>query len=173
MRVALEGLIGAGKSTLLRQLNGSEEAVNEWGPLLKRFYENPERWAFALQMQVLLTQGEMAEGLTERSPHSALHVFARGSLTAHEWSLLEAWTERHGWVPDAVVFLRASPSVCLERIRSRAREGEEGITLEYLLELQRAYDDYLAACSEQGIPVHVVDHDDPKMTETVASVRAV
>lgn len=165
MRVALEGLIGAGKTTLLRKLGGTVEAVNEWGPLLTRFYEEPQRWAFALQMQVLLTQGEMAEGLTERSPHSALHVFARQTLSTHEWSLLEAWTHKHGWVPDVVVYLRATPSLCLQRIRERGREGEQNITLQYLIDLQAAYEDYLDTCRAVGIRVHVVDHDDPRGVE--------
>ena len=171
MRVAVEGLIGAGKSTLLSLVDGStQEAVGAWAPLLERFYADSARWGFALQMQVLLTQGNMPRGVSERSPHSALHVFARDTLDGLEIGLLEAWTRRHGWVPDAVVFLRADPELCLARVRRRARKGEEGVTLEYLRRLQAKYEAYLHMCrTELRIPVHVLEHDDPALPDLLRS----
>jgi len=178
MRVALEGLIGAGKSTLLSLVEKqgvptAQEAVDVWGTLLTRFYADPERWAFTLQMQILLTQGQMAAtGVAERSPHSALHVFAREKLDGEEWRLLEQWTERQGWTPGAVVFLKADPDLCLRRVRLRERPGEESITLEYLEELDRKYADYLTLCQSQGIPVHVLSHDDPELQGVLRSLAA-
>jgi deoxyadenosine/deoxycytidine kinase len=159
-RVALEGLIGAGKSTLIQRLGrGHPEPVEQW-TFLADFYHDPARWAFPLQMQILLSQtNSPPDGLFERSPHSALHVFARDSLTPPEWDLLSAWSDRCGWVPDEVVFLRVPPATCLERVRRRNRPGEEGITLDFLCQLERKYDGYLDYCRAQGIPVRVIEQD--------------
>ena len=160
-RIALEGLIGAGKSTLLKRMNrGVQEPVEQW-TLLPSFYADHDRWAFPLQMQILLTQADApTDGLFERSPHSALHVFARDTLRAEEWDLLHAWSDRCGWVPDMIVFLRATPELCLERVKQRNRAGEESMTLEYLQTLERKYEAYLDHCRAQGIPVRVIEQNE-------------
>ena len=44
--------------------------------------------------------------------------------------------------PDLVVYLMARPEVLMDRIRGRSREWERPITLEYLQNLARAYNDY-------------------------------
>ena len=36
---------------------------------------------------------------------------------------------------DAVVYIKAEPELCLERIKKRARDGEENISLDYLQKL--------------------------------------
>ena len=45
--------------------------------------------------------------------------------------------------PDLIVYLKASPEVLVERIASRGRPSEQGISIDYLARLNRAYDDWI------------------------------
>jgi deoxyadenosine/deoxycytidine kinase len=45
--------------------------------------------------------------------------------------------------PDVILYLRTPAEVCLGRIKARGRGEESGITLEYLLQLERLHDDWL------------------------------
>jgi deoxyadenosine/deoxycytidine kinase len=47
--------------------------------------------------------------------------------------------------PAVLVHLRADPDLLLERVRSRGRGYETGITLDYLQALQEAYDQWIVA----------------------------
>ena len=45
--------------------------------------------------------------------------------------------------PDYTVYLQCSPKACLNRIKTRNRPEEEGITLDYLKFLGDSYDNWL------------------------------
>ena len=68
MHLSLRGHIGCGKSSLLRTMKGyremavRDEPMDKWEDiggrnLLKMYYEDPKKWAFVFQTQVLLTLG--------------------------------------------------------------------------------------------------------------------
>ena len=165
MRVAVEGLIGCGKSTLLRRLAQRghvrevvQEPLEQWSHMLPRFYSDPKRWGFPLQVQVLLATSSPevpTHGCFERSPHSALNVFGRMVVKDEtEAGILHDMFDRVGWKPDCVVFLRSSPQNCLKRIGERSRDGEHGVTLEYLQQLDSVYKQYLLASE---VPVYEFD----------------
>lgn len=173
--VWIEGVIGAGKSTLTtalaKELNLRPfyEPV-ETNPYLAKFYENPKRWAFPMQMEFLhvryamhklasLEAGQVAgyngsildRGLPGDRVFGNIHV-ENGNITPLEWSTYEkAFFLLSATLtpPDILVFLDCSPEVCMERLRKRNREVEEGVPLEYL---QRLYDGYQVMLSdiEQG-----------------------
>jgi deoxyadenosine/deoxycytidine kinase len=78
-----------------------------------------------------------------------------------------------------VIYLRATPTTCVERIKSRNRSGEESIGLDYISQLHSAHEDWLMqavdlAPSPSELPVVVVDGDvaasGPKMDVTVSSI---
>ena len=58
VRVVVEGLIGVGKSTFtteaskILQLQPQYESVDD-NPFLSKFYEDPHRWGYTLQMHFL------------------------------------------------------------------------------------------------------------------------
>ena len=59
--ICIDANIGAGKSTLLKRLAARGKKVimegvdnGAWGAFLPRFYKNPARWAFSLQMAIAL-----------------------------------------------------------------------------------------------------------------------
>ena len=45
--------------------------------------------------------------------------------------------------PDLILYLRTPAQICLERIKARNRAEESGMTLEYLLQLERLHDEWL------------------------------
>ena len=59
--------------------------------------------------------------------------------------------------PNIIVHLELSPEEAMERIISRARGCETGITVEYLQGLHKAYDEFIAEIAKT-IPVIKVDY---------------
>ena len=68
MHICLLGNIGCGKSSILKKMSGYREMVTRDEPmkkwenfyeenLLQLFYDDPARWAFVFQTQVLITLG--------------------------------------------------------------------------------------------------------------------
>ena len=62
---------------------------------------------------------------------------------------------------DLILYLKASPEVCMERIHSRKRQEEKKIPLEYLSNLDRLHDEWLTS-----------DETDPKFVAPVLTIPA-
>lgn len=152
MRISIEGNVGSGKSTLLRSLAEHcrvwQEPVEEWQELLQLCDKDRRRWALAMNSMVLLAFQRVPDTpeplLTERSPLSCKEVFARthhnhGAMTAAEWQLFCDLHKSFSWVPDVVIYLKSTPNVCMERVATRGRTGEEHVDKEYLSRLQFAH----------------------------------
>lgn len=161
-----EGLIGAGKTTLAKQLSElldlriMFEPVKE-NPYLDRFYENPKRWAFAMQMHLLhyrfaLQNSAMWEAMLGRGAiidrglpgdrvFAKLHLKA-GNIDPLEWETYEkayAVMSCELRPPSVIVYLDVSPEEALSRIQNRGRDAEMGITVDYLRELHEGYTELL------------------------------
>ena len=63
-------------------------------------------------------------------------------------------------VPDVIVYLDVTPLKCLERIKSRGREFEVNVDLEYLETLDKHYKEYLKSCEDDGIKVFKLSSED-------------
>lgn len=171
--IAIEGLIGAGKTTLCRRLaaeiNGRlvlEEF--EDNPFLPRFYAEPERYAFSVELSFLAQRYHQLKRNTEQSLfHSCTLadysigkslIFARVTLPEDEYSLfLDLYTIMYGDLPrpDLMVYLHLPMDRVRERIRLRGRDYESTITEEYLTRLQERYLDHFQKLA--GGRVVVVD----------------
>lgn len=177
--VSIEGNLGAGKSTLLSLLNIStiKEPVDEWanmsgGNILKNYYMDPKRWAFTFQLHALHSRHLLWQQQTklhpntllfsERSPLADRHVFGElmhreGNLEAAEYDIYSQLCEKLvGETPlRGIVYLRCPPELCLERIKIRHREGEEGIPLSYLRKVHQRHEDWLMELKH--LPILTVD----------------
>lgn len=177
--VAVAGNIGVGKSTLVRLLSrelGWEpfyEAVAE-NPYLADFYRDMPTWGFHSQIFFLSTRLRSHRQLLDhptsvvqdRSVYEDAEIFARnlhrqGSMDVRDYAtyrqLYEVLTEFLP-PPDLVIYLRASVETLSQRIARRAREYERRIAPEYLDQLNRLYEDWIAAFSL--CPVLTVPADD-------------
>lgn len=164
MRVSIEGNIGAGKSAALDALAARgfavhKEPVDEWAEMLELFYKAPAEWALPFSLKVLLSFDRIAAGVVERSPQSCHHVFTQllyneGKMSYVQWDLFREYVDALGWTPDAIVYIDTPTDVCLDRVRTRNRQGEGPIDLAYLKRVEFQYETMLKYV---GVPVVRVD----------------
>lgn len=160
MYVVVEGPIGVGKTSLSRKLAaryGAElnlEIVEE-NPFLARFYEQPDAYAFQVQVFFLLSRFKQLSALSQPGLFSGNvvsdylfdkdFIFAAMNLKDAEFALYE---DLYGHLsprlptPDLVVYLRADPDELLRRIAKRGRPFETEMKAEYLADLTARYDEY-------------------------------
>jgi deoxyadenosine/deoxycytidine kinase len=166
----VEGLIGAGKSTLTRQLaqelhlRGIYEPV-ETNPYLDVFYRDPKRWAFAMQIELLMRRYAMQqqaawESVTMGGYNGAIldrglpgdRVFCKLHRLAGNVSDLEWQTYERAYnimtcalvPPSLLVFLDVQPDVAMARVRARNRIVETDLPMKYMEDLYRGYLDLLS-----------------------------
>jgi deoxyadenosine/deoxycytidine kinase len=159
-RIAIEGLIGAGKSSVMEALATHfpdiptfQEPLDEWGELLDLFYADPNKWALAFSLKVLLgfqhpLQCTHDICIVERSPLSNRYVFTQmlfndNIISRTQFDVYKDVYEALGWMPDAIVYIEAPPEVCLERVQKRGRQCEiqkNAVDITYLKRLAFMYD---------------------------------
>lgn len=150
MKIVIDGNIGAGKTTQLGLLekkgyNVKKEPIDKWP--LKEFYEDPSRWAFLFHMRIIQTRRPSKnEGtvIYERSLQSSFHVFwklmkNKGLVTTMEDQIYSYFYEKECWFPDLYIYLSKDPEKAFEHVRDRHQAGDDGVTLEYLKELDDEY----------------------------------
>ena len=190
--ILVAGNIGAGKTSLTERLGErlgwttAYESVRD-NPYLADFYSDMRAWAFHLQVFFLGHRAEQHLALA-RSPDSAIidrsiyedaEIFTRASLALGNvaqrdydtyWRLYNL-VVAHLPPPDLLIYLKAPVPVLLDRIRSRGREIERGVTADYLGLLESFYDNW--ASSFDLSPVLTIKSDDldfvhkPRHLETV------
>lgn len=156
MKIVIDGNIGCGKSTLIDKIMKSQiidypvytEPVNEWNDWLKLFYADMKKHSFGFQMKILKSHFKrkpIENGIFERSPLSCQKVFGELlhedlMLSKIELDLTNEYYYDYGWIPDVVIYLKASPKICYERINKRCRTSEELISLDYIERLDAKYE---------------------------------
>lgn len=175
LHIAISGLIGAGKTTLGTKLAESLnlplycEKVSD-NKCLEEFYKDQQRNAFLLQISLLaqrlrqqyVINWNIEGGVQDRSIYEDL-IFCRMLLASGKLSQLEYDTYLQLWNdissqlprPDIIIHLNVTPEVSLERIRKRSRGMENGITLDYLTALDKAYSDFLRELSRNSFVIVV------------------
>jgi len=137
-------------------------------PFIARFYQDPEKYAFPVQLYFLLTRYNQQRQLAQQDLFAQAtvtdyllakdRIFARLNLDPDELVLYEGvYRLLDGQLakPDLVVYLRARVEVLAERLRKRNRTFERHISLEYLERVSAAYRDFFFYYDET--PLLVVD----------------
>ena len=168
--VSVEGNIGSGKSAALEALAARrpdlrvrQEPVDAWGELLALYYADPVAWSLAFNLKVLHSfvearrpgvdgSGSSCSGsscsVIERSPGACRHVFGQlayndNHLGPEAWTVFKGYHDLLGWEPDAYVYIDTPPAVCFERMSTRGRECESGVTEAYLARIEFQYANFL------------------------------
>ena len=177
--IIVAGNIGVGKTSLAERLGarlgwltGFESVADN--PYLSDFYADMRSWSFHLQVfflghrahQYLEMATDPQSVILDRSIYEDAYIFARalhhmGNLTERDYlSYRRVFDLVVGNLPapDLLIYLRAPVAVLMDRIQSRGRAMESGITAEYLSLLESFYDEWLAAYDV--CPVLTIRSDD-------------
>ena len=196
--IIIEGIIGTGKTTFAKIL--SDELKCEWlqepdekngNPYLSKFYEDPKRWAFTMQLHLLNTRYRMhkfAQWNTLQSNKNVIidrsyfgdTAFARlqlknGTMTQDEfdsYSMCYHNMTSNVLLPQFCVHLIAKPNVCANRIQKRmeiqtGRKCENAIDLQYLIDLEKEEDNMINVLEKQGVTVLRIDWNNDKSKEEI------
>ncbi|KAG2468810.1 TIA1 protein, partial [Polypterus senegalus] len=170
----------------------SKKSQHSVSNLLQMMYQDSSRWSYTFQtfscmsrikaqlrpVSSRLLNSEQPVQIFERSVYSdryvfALNMFNMGSINETEWAVYQDW---HTFLIrefgkrlelEGIIYLRAQPQVCKERLSRRARPEEKGITIEYLETLHTQHENWLVHKSTQvhfehlrKVPVLVLDVND-------------
>ena len=196
--VAIEGPIGVGKTTLARRLSesfGSDLILEgaEENPFLEKFYQDPKSVALPTQLYFLFQRVKQLQELRQSDMFSPCHIsdylmdkdrlFARVTLDDDELHLYEqvyANLTLDAPTPDLVVYLQAPLEVLMARIRSRGRQNESPISMDYLQQINDAYTHYfhyydkspLLIVNSSDLDIVKNDNDYQQLLETILHTKS-
>jgi deoxyadenosine/deoxycytidine kinase len=173
MKITIEGNIASGKSTLALKLQEKYriptflEKIDSW-TLLGQFYENPERWGFTFNVEVLLSMMEWKNNnylsIYERSPLSCAYVFTQhqydsGVLNKKEHDIFQKIYKEFGWDQDYIIYIETDPNVCFERLQKRNRSCESQVSLSYLEDIHKKHSDMIkfVKINKPSVKICIVD----------------
>jgi len=190
--IVVAGNIGAGKSTLVQILSerlGFKpffEPVND-NPYLEDFYRNMETWSFHSQLYFLTRRLRIhkqlldAEGsvVQDRSVYEDAEVFARNLYLQGDMSTRDYGVYQDLYrilidllpPPNLVVYLRTSVDTLLERINTRGRGFEAGISRSYLDRLNALYEEWINSFVQ--CPVLIIPSDNLNLVSSSAHISQV
>lgn len=160
-----------------------EENTKEWNsymvdetPILEAFYKNKEEHAFTLQMAILLTRirtlmdSQQEESLIfiERSMFADAKIFCKmlnemdtSIISDAQMKIVTDWVDVFSEFCkiDMYIYLNVSENLCMQRIKSRERPGEEEITGEYITQLKEKHDEWFNTDFRKPI-LHIHNNED-------------
>ena len=184
----IEGNIGCGKTTLIRNLKESEkyevieEPVEEWKNIkdengeniLGLFYKDGHKYAYLFQTIVFKSRIRSLEieqtkpiRFSERSIWTDKNIFSKncyemGLMNTVEKSTYDFW---FNWLegkirrmPDGIIYLRASPETCLERMKKRDRVEEHSVSLDYLTKIHQKHEEWLNNNRYKNVPIYIIEN---------------
>lgn len=172
--LCIEGNIGAGKTSLATQIARRHNArlileQFEDNPFLPKFYSNPSKYAFPLELTFLASRFQQLKNEFSSSDMFSSFIvsdyfiqksliFARGTIFDDElalyirlFNIITATLPR----PDLMVYLFLGTDRLLENIRYRGRSYEQNIEASYLDRIQEGYFDFIR--QQQGMRILVID----------------
>jgi len=178
---AIAGTIGAGKTTVCRELAKYITVGYEpKSPYLERFYDNPKKWAFHMQVWMmqyrykqakeLMGEEGLKEGLQDRTSSEDIifreMLYEQGNLSKIEYEMCKdihykCWTPH--MTPKNIIYLRVSAETSIARVRERNRDAEIEVSDGYLRDLHRRYEEW--AEENEGDYFYIVDWNEPDMNK--------
>lgn len=173
--LSIEGNIGAGKTSLSQMLASHYDAtliLEEFAEntFLDKFYRQPERYAFPLEVSFLTERFQQLKVMTSQASlfeqsfvsdylFDKSLIFAQNTLQSDQYKLLRKLFETfHQQLPrpDLVLYLHSALPRLQRNIRKRGRPYEVNIKDDYLTAIQKSYLAYLKSISGQ-MPVIVLE----------------
>ena len=171
--IAIEGNIGSGKSTFATMLAadfGVRLILEQFSdnPFLPRFYKNPEKHAFPLELFFMAERYYQLKNLKEQDLFQpeiiSDYFFVKSKLFAQnnlQYDEIQLFNRLFDIIvsflskPDLVVYLYSDILRLQKNIKKRGREYEQNISDIYLQNIQDKYLDYLR--KQDNFPVLIID----------------
>lgn len=169
--IGIAGNIGVGKTTFTKMIcekynwDPHFEIVID-NPYLEDFYKEMKKWSFHLQIFFLSKRFQVQKKISsltqtivqDRTIYEDARIFARsiyeiGNMSKRDWdNYNELFNEMTSYLkkPDLIVYLKASTDTLIDHIKSRGRDYEKNIDLEYLHLLNIHYDRWILNLEKTG-----------------------
>jgi deoxyadenosine/deoxycytidine kinase len=133
------------------------EPVDEWEQIkdknnitiLEKFYENQKEYSFSFQMMAYISRLALLKEAVQKNPNAVFiserslftdkEVFAKmlyndGCIEEINYKIYLRWfnTFSDEFPINKVIYVKANPDVCFDRIKKRSRTGESNIPFSYL-----------------------------------------
>jgi len=179
-----------------------DEPVEKWceDDLLKRFYEDPKRYGYHFQTKAfhdrvrecqkqfkkygsdtdvfLLERSVFSDTIFMKTLHHQGMVDDMEMRHYQDW--WELWEEVMPFRPDLFIYLKPDLEVCMDRLRERSRDGEEGVSKDYQALLQSYHDEFFDGDAVEVSPGHYIPvmkfktnsnfRDDPKVKAEITNL---
>jgi deoxyadenosine kinase len=166
--IGISGIIGAGKSTLAKALGDHLDIDVYYEPVddneyLEDFYRDTPRYSFAMQVYLLNRRFQQHQEIIWRGRPAVQDrtiyedsVFAKmlsdtGLMEPRDYrTYLQLFKNMSNFMckPNLIVYLDVDPETSYERIRSRQRDVESGISIDYLQSLYDEYENFVRDISK-------------------------
>lgn len=188
--ISISGLIGAGKTTLATALGEKMGIPVFYEPVidneyLSDFYADKKKYAYPLQIYLLNKRFRQQQeiiwsnkgAIQDRTIYEDA-IFARmlkddGLISPRDldtYLSLSACLFNFMKKPDFIIHLDITPKTSMERIKSRSRDCERGLPIEYLEKLHECYKSWIEEISRK-IPTLIIDYETYKpVTEVVEMI---
>jgi len=187
--LAIEGPIGVGKTSLANLMSEKLSArlvleKFEENPFLQDFYEDPDRFAFQVQLFFLLQRYQQQQELRQVDMfHNLLisdymfvkdRLFASRNLNERDLVLYEtvaAHLEKNIINPDLVIYLQADTETLMKNVAKRGRDFEKNLSWDYLDAVNQVYSEYFF--SYQDTPLVIINTNDIDFVENEDDLKEV
>jgi len=155
------------------------EPVERWveSGILNAFYTDLKKYSYMMQSVAFIDRVRNLQKPTdadiricERSPMADRNCFAKncrdtGLMTSIEWNEYVRWFD---WLSECFnldkcingyVYLRCSPETSFDRINKRNRSAEKTVSLEYLTDLNKLYEEWIDTIPKENVLVIDADRD--------------
>jgi deoxyadenosine/deoxycytidine kinase len=152
--------------------------------ILEKYYQEPERYAFSFQMMAYITRlsvinkavkaaPENSVIIMERSIYTDRHIFAKmlydsKKILEIEYSIYLRWFNELSTIKiDGIIYVKALPETCIERICQRNRTGESAISLEYIKDCHKYHEEWITSTE---IPVLYINGEPRQSLEIIQQI---
>ena len=131
--------------------------------MLEKFCADQEKYAFSFQMMAYISRLAIIRNIvrsvedrqnliliSERCLHTDKHVFAKmlydqGKIRSVDFQIYLKWFDEFAddFPIEQCIYIKTSPDICHERVKHRARLGEDIIPLEYLVQCDLYHEEYI------------------------------
>ena len=146
--------------------------------ILSKFYSNPEKYAFTFQVMAFVTRLSMLRKaiqdnpyceviICERSLEADRNIFAKmlyddGMIENINYQIYLKFYQdyRNDFLLNGIIYIDADADVCHSRVSRRGRNGEEGVSLDYLKNCQKYHNEWLSSEELSNKVLQIKTNDD-------------